>query len=417
MAVLRDEILRPGRYASVPHCVLASIALKSSDKLVYQILLDHLGKNDVVWPSQATIARRTALSIRGVRRAIKRLTAIGLIFYDNIGNTSNHYTFSNPEVVLNTQAEADSLSDSSQCGGGHADRIPPVTLTVYTDKMTGVPGHADHSNTVTLTPKPLQGTTSVNHITEATSVELPHSPKPLAAAERDEHIANLEQGDVEMNPTNLDLFRSLLKLWTQRKQPPPKHLVKTFYQVLAVQQEKVGTVIDPVVVSAAADLDLPFAALFEADGDGRFCWHQLQTVGRNRKLGKAAGQIQKAMRKTGSASLVEEIYQAYPKKVGKDAAKKAIVSAIRKLNAIDQSQDAAAWLLERTKLYAASRVGQEQRFTPHPANWFNRGSYADDEQEWGVTENRSGNIKRVIIEEDHEPGETLQDFCKRTHNR
>ena len=55
MELTRDRILKPGKYASVPHCILESGQLKPSDKLVYQVLLDHLGENDMVWPSQATI--------------------------------------------------------------------------------------------------------------------------------------------------------------------------------------------------------------------------------------------------------------------------------------------------------------------------------------------------------------------------
>ena len=136
MELTRDDILKRGRYASVPHCVLESSRLEPSDKLVYQILLDHLGNNNVAWPSQATIARRTALSIRGVRRSVARLIEIGLVSCEIIAGTSNHYTFSDPEEVLNTQVEADSVSDLSQRGGRHDDRTNPDTLSVP-------PGHDD----------------------------------------------------------------------------------------------------------------------------------------------------------------------------------------------------------------------------------------------------------------------------------
>ena len=81
MDLTRDRILKPGKYASVPHCVLESSTLKPSHKLVYQILLDHLGENEMVWPGLATIAKRTALSIRCVRRSQLRpwLTEVALI--------------------------------------------------------------------------------------------------------------------------------------------------------------------------------------------------------------------------------------------------------------------------------------------------------------------------------------------------
>ena len=139
---LRNDILKPGGYASVPHCVLKSSRLAPSDKLVYQILLDHLGENDSVWPSQATIARRTALSIRGVRRSVARLTEIGLISCEVVAGTSNHYTFSAPEAVLNTTAEADTVSDLSQCGGGHDDRTNPDTLSVPPATLAELYGQA-----------------------------------------------------------------------------------------------------------------------------------------------------------------------------------------------------------------------------------------------------------------------------------
>ena len=186
----RNEILKPGGYASVPHCVLESSKLAASDKLVYQVLLDHLGRNDSVWPSQATIARRTALSIRGVRRSIARLTEVGLISCEVVAGTSNHYTFSAPEAVLNTQAEADSVSDPSQRGGGQADRTNPATLSVPPATLAGLSGHADRTNPDTLAHEPLHLTTSPEPPQGNTSFEPPHSPacggqQPAAARERD----------------------------------------------------------------------------------------------------------------------------------------------------------------------------------------------------------------------------------------
>jgi len=83
------------------------------------------------------------------------------------------------------------------------------------------------------------------------------------------------------------------------------------------------------------------------------------------------------------ADLIEAIYRAYPRKVGKVAAEKAIANALKVLP--------YAELLEATQAYAqaVARWTPAQRFThdgrdtvPHPATWFNRGSYADDRKEW-----------------------------------
>lgn len=70
----------------------------------------------------------------------------------------------------------------------------------------------------------------------------------------------------------------------------------------------------------------------------------------------------------------EEIYQAYPRHVGKQAAIRAILRAMREHD--------PAWLLARVRLFASSPDGNAGRYTPHPATWFNAGRYDDDDREW-----------------------------------
>lgn len=77
---------------------------------------------------------------------------------------------------------------------------------------------------------------------------------------------------------------------------------------------------------------------------------------------------------TGDA---EAIYQAYPRKVGRQDALKAINKALTKLN--------AAALLERVQRYTAIVARWPEKdwpFCPHPATWFNRGRYDDDPAAW-----------------------------------
>jgi len=80
-------------------------------------------------------------------------------------------------------------------------------------------------------------------------------------------------------------------------------------------------------------------------------------------------------------NLVEAIYQAYPRHVGKDRALPAIEKAIGRIEATGRA-DAADWLLGRVTAYAKSPAGQSGQFTPHPTTWFNRGSFNDDDSEW-----------------------------------
>jgi len=70
----------------------------------------------------------------------------------------------------------------------------------------------------------------------------------------------------------------------------------------------------------------------------------------------------------------EEIYQAYPRKIGKQVALKAIRKACEKGEPVK--------ILEATKAYAEATAGWDRQFIPHPATWFNRGSYDDDRAEW-----------------------------------
>lgn len=81
-----------------------------------------------------------------------------------------------------------------------------------------------------------------------------------------------------------------------------------------------------------------------------------------------------------------KIYAEYPRKVGVDAAIKAIDHKIRDIAVSRFNRDAGqafAFLLERTKAFAESQKGNQDRgFIPHPQTWFNQGRFNDDPQEW-----------------------------------
>lgn len=397
---LRNDILKPGGYASLPHCVLESTRLEPGDKLVYQVLLDYLGGNDSVWPSQATIARRTALSIRGVRRSVARLIEVGLISCEIITGTSNHYTFSAPEAVLNTEADADSVSDLSQRGGGHDDRTNPDTLSAPPATLTGLSGHDGRGSTDTVADEPLHLTTSLEPPQRITSVDSPHSPtsgglQPSAAESETDTILSFLQGVRDMNPV-AESYAILLTAWIKQKRPLPSYdKVKIGLGLLKAQQKKTGQILSPAAVLAVLeDGTLEFTDLFQRSESGKYRWQTLQ----NRNV--LAGQL-------------EEIYDAYPRHIEKATALKAIRAAVKRMQARGPDKDAVAFLLERTRLFAASPDGNKGRYTPFPANWFDKERYLDDEKEWYATENRSGSLKREAAEQDETPGESFQDAVKR----
>jgi biotin operon repressor len=66
----------------------------------------------------------------------------------------------------------------------------------------------------------------------------------------------------------------------------------------------------------------------------------------------------------------ESFWLACPRRVGKEAARKAYAKA-RKL-----ASDAD--LLAGIRRYAASRAGQDEQYTVHPATWLNQGRWADE---------------------------------------
>lgn len=76
----------------------------------------------------------------------------------------------------------------------------------------------------------------------------------------------------------------------------------------------------------------------------------------------------------------EEIYALYPRKVGRVSAIKSIIAVLAA-----SGPEMKLRLMERTLAYAEAvkkwPVGQ-LHFVPHPATWYNRGSFDDDPSTW-----------------------------------
>ena len=78
--------------------------------------------------------------------------------------------------------------------------------------------------------------------------------------------------------------------------------------------------------------------------------------------------------KLSKTDMATKIYKIYPKKVGKDAAFKAIVSALGKISADE--------LIEAVTAFAQISKGTDMQYIPNPATWFNQGRWADDRETW-----------------------------------
>jgi hypothetical protein len=74
---------------------------------------------------------------------------------------------------------------------------------------------------------------------------------------------------------------------------------------------------------------------------------------------------------------VETIYEAYPRKIGKRVALKAITAAIKRGIAPEK-------LLELTRQYAEAVKGGDLQFVPHPSTFFNQDRFNDDPSTWRI---------------------------------
>ena len=99
-----------------------------------------------------------------------------------------------------------------------------------------------------------------------------------------------------------------------------------------------------------------------------------------------------------------EIYEAYPRHIGRIAALKAIGKAVREMARTMGETLARETIMRATVRFACSEAGQRGQFTPHPATWFNQGRYLDDPQEWNgdasgrLSETRADRNVREAIE-------------------
>ena len=65
----------------------------------------------------------------------------------------------------------------------------------------------------------------------------------------------------------------------------------------------------------------------------------------------------------------DAFWDEVPRKVGKDAARKAYASALKRAD--------SQTILEGIRRYAQERAGEDEKFTAHPASWLNAGRWAD----------------------------------------
>ena len=103
---------------------------------------------------------------------------------------------------------------------------------------------------------------------------------------------------------------------------------------------------------------------------------------------------------TETDSEIKQVYLAYPRHVGPEAALKAIQKAAERLvkeRVHPDDRAASRWLWRRARQYAASPAGQSppkgshDDYRPHPSTWFNQRRFDDDPKEWLKSNGVNGN--------------------------
>jgi hypothetical protein len=108
----------------------------------------------------------------------------------------------------------------------------------------------------------------------------------------------------------------------------------------------------------------------------------------------------------GPRSSALEIYDAYPRKLGRKDALVAITKALTKMD--------APKLLEVTRSYAAAVQGEDMKFIPYPASWFNAEHFFDDPAMWtckpGVAPNKPLSIfeMKTVLEAKQKSAQDLK---------
>lgn len=100
----------------------------------------------------------------------------------------------------------------------------------------------------------------------------------------------------------------------------------------------------------------------------------------------------KAKKHTGVDADFEEFYAAYPRHVGKEAARRAFVKAVK-------TKAKASDIIEGARRYAAATAaaGTETRYIAHPATWLNAGRWSDDMEDAAPVELTPWQAKAAVM--------------------
>ena len=97
----------------------------------------------------------------------------------------------------------------------------------------------------------------------------------------------------------------------------------------------------------------------------------------------------------------ESIYEAYPRKIAKPEAIRAIRKALTK--------HTFEFLIDCVKSYAKARFGEDSKFTPYPATWFNREQFNDDPKTWKAESQTPARQSNIVPKQPPRPSTLFPD--------
>lgn len=90
--------------------------------------------------------------------------------------------------------------------------------------------------------------------------------------------------------------------------------------------------------------------------------------------------------KEDQRKLLQEIFEAYPRKIKKEVALREIERALKILAKDDNVKKPEEFLLKKTKLFAEANRGTSLKFIQYPENWFSQKRYYENPTVWMSTD-------------------------------
>lgn len=92
----REDLLRPGEYVALPRALATNRNLTGEAKVIWAIIANHLGENEVAWPGHHALALAAGCAVSTVAKCLPELAAEGWVKAEYRPGRSSLYTLIYP---------------------------------------------------------------------------------------------------------------------------------------------------------------------------------------------------------------------------------------------------------------------------------------------------------------------------------